>query len=157
MGDSSQVREAADSDSDAIAAVWLRSRRASVPQIPEPVHSDEEVREWVANVLVPGGGTWVAVTEVGVVGMMTVRDGSIDQLYVDPGHLGQGTGTTLLEHAKRLHPGGLDLWTFQSNARARRFYEAHGFLPLEETGGDNEERAPDIRYHWGAPSRSLTN
>jgi ribosomal protein S18 acetylase RimI-like enzyme len=150
MGDSPHVRAAADADSDAIAAVWLRSRRASVPQIPESVHSDQDVQEWVAGVLVPSGATWVAVTEAGVVGMMTVRDGSIDQLYVDPGHLGQGTGTTLVDHAKRLHPGGLDLWTFQSNARARRFYEARGFLPVEETSGDNEEGAPDVRYHWGA-------
>jgi GNAT superfamily N-acetyltransferase len=153
MGDLPQVRAALDSDSDAIAAVWLRSRRASVPQIPEPVHSDEDVRGWIANVLVPDGATWVALTEVGVVGMMTVRNGSIDQLYVDPGHVGQGTGTTLLDHAKQLHPGGLDLWTFQSDARARRFYEAHGFVPMEETSGDNEEGAPDIRYHWEVVTR----
>jgi ribosomal protein S18 acetylase RimI-like enzyme len=90
----------------------------------------------------------VAVTEAGVIGMMTVGDGSIEQLYVDPAHFGRGTGTKLLGHAKQLHPEGLDLWTFQSNARARRFYEMHGFHAIEETMGDNEEGAPDVRYHW---------
>jgi ribosomal protein S18 acetylase RimI-like enzyme len=107
------------------------------------------VRSWVFDVLLSNDETWVVDDEVGVIGMMTVRDGWIDQLYVDPGHFGQGTGTELVEHAKRLHPTGLDLWTFQSNARARRFYEAHGFRPVEETDGDNEERSPDVRYHWG--------
>ena len=142
------VRQAAASDAEAIATVWLRSRRASIPAIPAPVHSDEEVRRWVSDVLLPSGGTWVVENEIGVIAMMNVRGGWIDQLYVDPVHTGHGTGTKLLGQAKQLHPEGLDLWTFQSNVRARRFYEAHGFLPVEETQGDNEEGAPDVRYHW---------
>jgi ribosomal protein S18 acetylase RimI-like enzyme len=142
------VRPATASDAEVIATVWLRSRRASIPSIPETVHSDEEVRGWVSDVLLPNGGTWVVEDEVGVIGMMSVREGWIDQLYVDPVHFGRGTGTKLLDQAKQLYPGGLDLWTFQSNVRARRFYEAHGFRPVEETKGDNEEGAPDVRYHW---------
>ncbi len=116
--------------------------------IPEPVHTDEDVRRWVAAILVPQGGTWVLERAPGVVGMMTLGDGWIEQLYVDPDHLGQRVGAGLLRHAKRLFPGGLDLWTFQSNTRARLFYESHGFVAVEETLGDNEEGAPDVRYHW---------
>jgi GNAT superfamily N-acetyltransferase len=142
------LRSARASDAEAIASVWLRSRRASVPLIPEPVHSDEEVRKWVSDVLVPNGWTWVVENGFGVIAMMSVRDGWIDQLYVDPVHFGHGTGTRLLDQAKQLYPGGLDLWTFQSNGRARRFYEVHSFRPVEETNGDNEEGAPDVRYHW---------
>ena len=147
-GHSDVVRPATASDAEVIAAVWLRSRRASAPSIPEPVHSDEEVRRWVSDVLLPNGGTWVVENEVGVIGMMSVRDGWIDQLYVDPAHFAHGIGTKLVGQAKQLHPRRLDLWTFQSNTRARRFYEAHGFRPVEETEGDNEEGAPDVRYHW---------
>lgn len=84
----------------------------------------------------------------GVIAMMTVVDGWIDQLYVDPEHWGRGAGTALIEHAKSLSPGGLDLWTFQSNVRARHFYENHGFAPVGKGSGDNEEGAPDIRYRW---------
>jgi GNAT superfamily N-acetyltransferase len=69
-------------------------------------------------------------------------------LYVEPSHVGKGAGSRLLEQAKRLCPAGLDLWTFQSNAGARQFYESHGFVPVDETSGDNEEGAPDVRYHW---------
>jgi GNAT superfamily N-acetyltransferase len=147
-GHSDVVRPATASDTEVIASVWLRSRKASIPSIPKPVHSDEEVRRWVSDVLLPNGGTWVVENEIEVIGMMSVRDGWIDQLYVDPRHFGHGTGTRLLGQAKQLYPGGLDLWAFQSNVRARLFYEAHGFRPLEETQGDNEEGEPDVRYHW---------
>jgi GNAT superfamily N-acetyltransferase len=147
-GDAEILRPATASDAEAVATVWLRSRRASIPSIPEPVHTDEDVRRWVSDVLVPKGGTWVVENELGVIAMMSVRDGWIDQLYVDPVHIGRGKGTRLLDQAKRLSPGGLDLWTFQSNGRARRFYEAHGFRAVEETNGDNEEGAPDVRYRW---------
>jgi hypothetical protein len=41
------------------------------------------------------------------------------------------------------------LWTFQTNTGARRFYERHGFVAVDETDGSaNEERAPDVRYAW---------
>ncbi len=33
-------------------------------------------------------------------------------------------------------------------ARARRLYERHGFVAVEETDDDNVERAPDVRYTW---------
>ena len=90
----------------------------------------------------------MAESEAGIIGMMSIYDGWLDQLYVDPSCFGHGTGTRLLDLAKRLFPEGLDLWTFQSNLGARRFYETHGFRPLEETGGENEEGAPDVHYRW---------
>ncbi len=43
-----------------------------------------------------------------------------------------------------------ELWTFQTNLPARRFYERHGFIAVRWTdGASNEERAPDVRYVWG--------
>ena len=146
--DSHHLRLAVDSDAKAVATLWLRSRRASIPAIPAPVHSDQDVRQWVAEILIPNGGTWVLEGDNELVGMMTVREGWIDQLYVHPDHVGVGAGTVLLRQAKTLFPGGLDLWTFQSNVRARHFYVCHGFVPVGGTRGDNEEGAPDIHLHW---------
>jgi hypothetical protein len=68
------VRQATALDAEPIAAVWLRSRRASVPSIPEPVHSDQDVRNWVSDVLLPGGDTWVAEDEGALIGMMSLRN-----------------------------------------------------------------------------------
>jgi GNAT superfamily N-acetyltransferase len=61
---------------------------------------------------------------------------------------GQGVGTALLDVAKRA-VARLQLWTFQRNAQARRFYEARGFVVVEQTDGTgNEEKEPDARYLW---------
>jgi hypothetical protein len=43
----------------------------------------------------------------------------------------------------------LQLWTFQRNAQARRFYEARGFALAQETdGARNQEKEPDALYLW---------
>ena len=92
--------------------------------------------------------TWVVEEPVGVTAVLVLEPGSINQLYVDPDHIGRGLGARLVDLAKELNPDGLDLWTFQSNVGARRFYERHGFNAVAATNGDNEEGAPDVRYHW---------
>ena len=143
------VRPATNSDAQAIASLWIRSRQASIPAIPKPIHSDGEIHRWVSDVLLPGGGTWLIEDDDELIGMMTLRDGWIDQLYVDPGFAGMGLGTQLLDFAKRARPQGLRLWTFVSNAGAQRFYERNGFKEVERTdGSQNEERAPDIQYEF---------
>lgn len=63
---------------------------------------------------------------------------------------GQGYGKVLVDRAKELR-GVLWLWTFVANAGARRFYEREGFTERRRTEGDNEEKLPDILYHWSAP------
>jgi putative acetyltransferase len=43
----------------------------------------------------------------------------------------------------------MQLWTFQRNAKARRFYENRGFALVRETdGADNMEKEPDALYRW---------
>jgi GNAT superfamily N-acetyltransferase len=139
----------ADAKNAASAAdVLLRSRKESIPAIPPSVHSDDGIRAYITDVAVPLREAWVAV-EHAVVGLLVLDDDFINQLYVDPDHQGRGVGAALLDRAKRQRPSGLQLWTFQSNANARRFYERHGFVAVEETDDDNEERAPDVRYVWG--------
>jgi len=65
-----------------------------------------------------------------------------------PAAQGRGVGTELLDVAKRASDQ-LELWTFERNAPARRFYEARGFALVEQTdGARNEEREPDARYLW---------
>jgi GNAT superfamily N-acetyltransferase len=81
-------------------------------------------------------------------GIIAFRDGWIEQLYVLPIAQGRGVGSELLDVAKQACDR-LELWTFQRNARARRFYEARGFTLVEQTdGARNDEREPDSRYLW---------
>ncbi|WP_432584590.1 GNAT family N-acetyltransferase [Streptomyces sp. HD1123-B1] len=142
------VRRAVDSDAAAVAEVWLRSFKAALPGV-RRAHTDDQVRAWLREVVVPGQETWVATVDESVVGMMVLDGDDLDQLYLDPAWQGQGIGDRLVHVAKQRRPAGLALWTFQVNESARGFYERRGFVAAECTDGHrNEEREPDIRYVW---------
>lgn len=144
------LRKAVNEDAQEVAEVYIRARSAAVRLIPPCVHTDAEVREWISSIVIPLQDTWVAETDNRkIVAMMSIENGWVDQLYVDPEWNGQGIGSSLIELSKALYPHGLELWTFESNVDARRFYERHGFVEAERTDGrNNEEQAPDIRFHW---------
>jgi GNAT superfamily N-acetyltransferase len=148
VSDEMVLRRAAPADAAAAADVWLRSYAAALPGV-RRAHTDDEVRAWFRDVVVPERETWVVEAEGRVVGLMVLGPGEIDQLYLDPDWRGRGLGDQLVELAKELFPSGLSLWTFQVNEAAGRFYARHGFLAVERTDGrDNEEREPDVRYVW---------
>jgi GNAT superfamily N-acetyltransferase len=145
-------RAATAADAGHVADVYLASRKRFLPFAPL-VHSDAEVRRWVAEHLVPSGGVTVACRDGRVVGMMAVsRDaesGWIDQLYLDPSSVALGIGSRFVERAKRELGAPIRLNTFQANEGARRFYERHGFRPLAfGDGSGNEEGCPDVLLEW---------
>ena len=83
-----------------------------------------------------------------LVGIVAFRQEWIDQLYVLPDFHGRGVGTALLQVARSSH-SRLQLWTFQRNNAARRFYEARGFVAIRQTdGAANHEKEPDVLYLW---------
>jgi GNAT superfamily N-acetyltransferase len=142
------IRPAGPADAAAVADVYLASFKATYDF--QLAHSDDQVRAWIRDVVLPAGGTWVAVDPRGaVVGMMDVATGALEQLYVRPDRLGDGIGRALLDLARERSPGGLSLYTFQANARARRFYERNGFVAEWFGDGEaNDEGQPDVRYVW---------
>jgi GNAT superfamily N-acetyltransferase len=82
-------------------------------------------------------------------GFAILDDDWLTHLYVHPDEIGSGVGHALFEHVTTLRPDGFQFWVFQQNERARRFYEAHGAVAAEFTGGEhNEEKTPDVRYKW---------
>ena len=144
-------------DTDEAAAVWWRSRHAEGSLLPAAIHTAEQVATWFAEVLLPDAQTWVALDDGRIVAVLTLDGDDLDQLYVDPDVAGRGVGSTLVDLAKDLRPGGLALWTFQTNLRAQAFYQAHGFVEVRRTDGEaNEERAPDVRMTWGNHPEALT-
>ncbi|MDN0194893.1 GNAT family N-acetyltransferase [Streptomyces sp. S.PNR 29] len=144
-----RLRRAAGQDAAASADVWLRSFAAALPAVVRP-RSDDEVRAYFRDVLVPLRETWVAETAGdGVIGVMVLDEGELSQLYLAPEWRGHGLGDRFVALAKQRRPHALSLWTFQVNKPAHRFYERHGFVAVEWTDGSgNEEREPDVRYLW---------
>lgn len=145
------LRRAERHEAAAVADVWLQSRRASIPAIPRPTHSDEEVRAWFQTEVLPNQEVWVALAGEAIVALLVLDEDWVEQLYVSPAWMAEGIGSSLLDLAKALRPDGLQLKTFQSNAGAQRFYERHGFV-AREVSAENEEGAPDIRYEWHSAS-----
>jgi len=113
------------------------------------LHTIEEYQWFISNVTLKECEVTVAEDEVGIVAFLARRGEEVRLLYTRPDRIGMGAGTQLIDAAKASGIGARELWCFQSNERARRFYEARGFHAIRFTdGGDNEERMPDVRYRW---------
>jgi GNAT superfamily N-acetyltransferase len=149
------IRRGGGADARAAADLYLRARAAAATTgaIPPGVHDEDDVRNHFATHVVTDCELWVAEeTPHALAGILVLDGEAVDHLYVDPERTGHGIGSALLDVAKRERSHGLELWTFQTNTGAQRFYERHGFAVADRTDGrDNEERAPDVLYVWGAP------
>ena len=133
-------------DADAIAAVFSASFRllTFLPML----HTVEEDRGFIADVVLRQCKVTVA-DSAGRIASFLARDGEeIRPLHTHPDFIGAGAGSLLLDAAKA-SAAALELWCFQANTGARRFYERHGFRTIRFTAGrDNEEKMPDVLYRW---------
>ena len=138
-----------DEEADAAMAVHRTTLQATLPGLPHP-HTEEEDRAWMRDNMARSS-VWLAVDGDRIVGVATRSGAWVHQLYVATGRTGAGIGQRLLDAmlAEVVAESILtvNLWTFQRNAGARRFYERNGFVAMEFTDGAcNEEREPDVRY-----------
>ena len=136
------IRRATEGDLDAIVAVFEPSF-ATLDFLPA-LHTHDENLAFFRRCIAEG-----EAFVHGSDGFAILAGNTLTHIYVHPAAIGTGVGHALFEHVKAARPGGFDLWVFQQNERARRFYEAHGAQPVELTDGSgNEERTPDVRYEW---------
>ena len=148
-------RRATQEDAEEIAEVYLTSRKEFLSFAPV-AHSDQAVRTWVADRLIPCGNVTVSVVDGvpgKIVGMMALSSkegvGWIDHLYLLPTAVGRGLGSRFVHRAKADLGAPIRLYTFQANDGARRFYKRHGFQTIEYGDGScNEERCPDVLLEW---------
>ncbi len=91
-----------------------------------------------------------------IVGFRVLNSTELDHLYVDVNYQRLGLGSALLDDAKGNSPEGLELYTFQKNIRAQKFYESRGFFEVQRGFADSstnpwassEEDLADIKYRW---------
>lgn len=139
------LRPAVPQDAAAIGRLHHHTMQVSLPFLPD-LHTPDETVAFVAREVLPANEVWVAESEGEVVGYIAFAPGWINHLYVHPEAQGRGLGPQLL--AKALADGeARQLWTFQRNGRARRFYEDRGFRTVRFTdGAGNMEKEPDVLY-----------
>jgi GNAT superfamily N-acetyltransferase len=134
-------------DMDTAALVLRTSFDQALPSL-AGLHTPEEDRWFFRERVFKMCEVWGAFDNAVMIGIIAFRENWIDQLYVVPKAQGRGVGTELLQLARSSFDR-LQLWTFQRNVQARRFYQARGFALVQETdGAGNEEKEPDALYLW---------
>ena len=137
-------------EGDAAARLHRRAS-ALIPGYDTSLHTEDEFVAFYRDKVMMDGPVWGAFENGAFRGHLALLRGWIDHLYVEPAFHGRGVGGALVQFAQRQHDE-LRLYTFQSNVRARAFYERHGFTIEALTDGRrNEEKMPDVTYHWRKP------
>lgn len=143
-----EIRKATAADVAEVAEVFIASQTDALPFL-AALHTPQETRGFIASQVFPLSDMWVALEAGRIVGIMALVGQHIDHLYLMPGQYRRGIGTLLLNKAKQLSPQKITLYAFAVNARARAFYEHHGFKPIEfGDGSANEAGEPDVLYEW---------
>jgi GNAT superfamily N-acetyltransferase len=142
------LRPAGSADAAEIAEIFLEAHADAMPYLPR-LHTDDEVRGWIRDVVLPGDEVVVAEVDGRLAGFAALDEDLLDHIYVHPELQGRGIGDALLARVRELRPHGFRLWVFQRNTGARRFYERRGLRLVELTdGAGNDEREPDALYEW---------
>ena len=142
-----RLRTAQSADADAVAAVFSPSLRLTT-FLPE-LHTVAEDRWFIGNVILAQCDVTVAEADGRIIAFLARQRSEIRLLHTHPNAIGQGAGSQLIEREQSVGPPVLELWCFQANRGARRFYERHGFQAVRFTdGARNEEKMPDVTYRW---------
>ena len=141
-----ELRPATGADAPALARVQLRAWRAAYRELLpawllDGLGERSLASQWASDLARAGPDDSALVAELdgGVVGFAVAGPGTQErglgelfELDVDPAYWGRGVGRALLAGATAALAGlGLDqavLWVLPGNARARRMYEAAGWV-----------------------------
>ena len=151
------VRPARLQEREQLLSLWERSVRASHHFLRE---SDvAELRPLVALELASDAVDWWVLesAESIPIGFLGYSPGTIEGLFLDPDHLGQGGGTLLVAHAQHLGGGTLAVDVNEQNDSARRFYSALGFTVVGRSETDTAGRPfPILHMQRAAPTGSTS-
>jgi GNAT superfamily N-acetyltransferase len=143
-------------DAPAIAAIWEAGwHDAHDGNVPDELTRARDSASFRRRAEDRIGDATVCVVEGAVAGFVMVDADEVDQVYVSSQHRGAGVADALMADAEaRLRAAGHGrawLAVVAGNARARRFYERHGWIddgPFEHDapGPAGPIRVPAHRY-----------
>jgi ribosomal protein S18 acetylase RimI-like enzyme len=136
-------------DCEAVVRLWNETKRDTYHFIPiEQSRTVDADRDFFRAHIEPRCALWIAGRGASLDGFLALVGSYVDRLYVRPAVQRCGVGEALLSHAKGLSPAGLELHTHQRNAKARAFYEKHGFRAMRLGLSPPPESEPDVEYWW---------
>jgi ribosomal protein S18 acetylase RimI-like enzyme len=132
---------------EALVRLWREAFEFGVG-VRDP-HPLSEQREYFVSQVLPVNRVTLAVLESHLVGFIAASAESVSQLHVQVGLQRKGIGSALLALSKAQSAGSLWLYAFVRNTRACRFYEKHGFVPIQR-GFEPNWQLEDVKYSWSA-------
>jgi hypothetical protein len=78
------IRRATAEHAPAISSLYLASRDDALPDVHE-AHMDDEVRGWIARLLLPRDKVWIAERDGTMLGFIALNATWVEQLYLAPG------------------------------------------------------------------------
>jgi putative acetyltransferase len=139
-------------DRERLVDLWERSVRATHHFL-----EDSDVvalRPLVAEELASDAVDWwvlVSATEA-LIGFLGFASDTIEALFIDPDHHGQGGGKFLVAHAQSLGAGALAVDVNEQNEAALRFYKTLGFSVVGRSPTDAGGRPfPMLHMKRAAP------
>jgi len=149
-GPSLNVRRYKAADEDAAIELWQRTWQQHYPHIDFAERVEWWRNRW-RNELVPQARILIAEMDGVIEGFVTLdpATGYLDQIVVAPEFWGSNVAPLLLDAAKKIAPGRIELLVNTDNIRAISFYEKNGF----EMAGDDVNPVsgrPVFRMRWQA-------
>ena len=150
------LRPAVPDDMATVADIWHRAWHSAHPgHVPDGLTAARTLAAFHERTPSRVADTTVAEVDGRVVGFTMVDGDEVEQVFVDPDLHGSGIAAVLLDAAeRRVAAAGYDVaWlaVVVGNARARRFYEKHGWadvadLPYPVTALGTPYISPCRRY-----------
>jgi putative acetyltransferase len=142
------LRRYAAADEDAAIELWRRSWQRTFPDIDFAARTPWWRERWRRE-LAPAAIITMAESDGVPVGFVTLdpATGYLDQIVVAPECWGGAVAALLLDEAKRLAPGRIELLVNKDNARAIGFYRKHGFALVGDDVNPVSGR-PVYRMRW---------
>jgi GNAT superfamily N-acetyltransferase len=140
------IRPARPEDAEAVAEIWrLGWRDGHLGNVPDELVKARTPESFSSRAAELVGRTAVAVVDGEVAGFTMVHGDEVEQVYVAAHHRGSGVAAAVLAEAERRvrENGHGTAWlaVVARNARARRFYERHGWT--DEGPFDHQAPGPN--------------
>ena len=142
------LRPSRPSDLETLFDVWLRAVEATHAFL--SVDDVEEFSTIVRERYLPQHEFTVVVDDDDhPYAFMGMTGSNVDSLFVDPERHRTGAGRALIEHARKLHPGGLTVDVNEDNGQAIAFYERMGFRTTRRSPVDGLGKPyPILHMEW---------